>query len=55
MPQPKDTAGKTGGQEADMPAEVEDRLKSGALNFKDPMTIESKKWIKTFEQFKAKR
>ena len=55
MPQPKDTAGKTGGQKSDMPAEVEDRLKSGALNFKDPMTIESKKWIKTFEQFKAKR
>lgn len=55
MPQPKDTAGKSGGQETDMPAEIEAKLKSGEINFNEPMTIESKKWIKTFEQFKAKR
>ena len=49
-----------------MPAEFIDTLKSGQLNFKEPITTdeylqkdevqaESKKWIMTYEQFKTKK
>ena len=56
MPQPEDTAKMTGNTPGDLPTAVANKLKSGELNFKDPMiTIESKKWIKTFEQFKGRK
>ena len=55
MPQPKDTAEKTGGSATDMPAEIEDKLKSGELNFLEPMTTENTKWIKTYDQFRNKK
>lgn len=55
MPQSKDTAEKTGGGATDMPKEIEDKLKSGKLNFLEPITTENKKWIKTYEQFRNKK
>lgn len=56
MPQPKDTAKKTtGGKATDMPAEIENKLKSGKLNFREPITAENTKWIKTYEQFRNKK
>jgi hypothetical protein len=71
MPQPSDTAEATGNPPDDgtgkMPKAFIDKLKSGTLNFKDPITQqdafekkpvkaqESKKWIMTYEQFKSKK
>lgn len=55
MPQPKDTAELTGGSATDMPSEIEDKLKSGQLNFREPITVENTKWIKTYEQFRNKK
>lgn len=70
MPQPSDTAKSVGKPNDDgpggMPAEFIDTLKSGQLNFKEPITTdeylqkdevkaESKKWIMTYEQFKSKK
>jgi len=60
MPQPSDTAevaGRSKEQTKDykgMPSEFIDKLKSGDLNFKEPFKTESKKWIKTYEQFRRK-
>jgi hypothetical protein len=66
MPQPSDTAKATGNPKDDgtggMPKAFISKLTDGSLNFKDPITVkdteakvESKKWIKTFEQFKGNR
>lgn len=65
MPQPSDTAKRVGELGGDLPQELQNKLKTGALNFKDPIfvdvekalekNIESSKWIKTFEQFRNKR
>jgi len=70
MPQPSDTAKLVGrGEEQTkdfkgMPSEFINKLKSGTLNFKRPINKvsstpvpgigESKKWIKTYEQFRRK-
>ena len=70
MPQPSDTAklvGRGKEQTTDykgMPSEFINKLKSGSLNFKRPINKtsstpvpgigESKKWIKTYEQFRRK-
>jgi hypothetical protein len=69
MPQPSDTAklvGRGEEQTSDykgMPSEFINKLKSGTLNFKSPLNKdakvetpvgESKKWIKTYEQFRRK-
>ena len=66
MPQPSDTAEATGNPNEDgtgkMPKAFISKLIDGSLNFKDPIIVndveakvESKKWIKTFEQFKGNR
>ena len=71
MPQPSDTAKaeKLPNKDGDgkMPAAFLTKLKDGSLNFKkpltaekenikkEPITAESKKWIKTFEQFKVRK
>ena len=55
MPQPKDTAARTGGEKKDLPSEIKDKLKSGQLNFREPITVENTKWIKTYEQFRNKK
>jgi hypothetical protein len=60
MPQPSDTAkmaGRSDDQTKDykgMPSEFINKLKSGELNFKEPLKKESVKYIKTFEQFRNK-
>jgi hypothetical protein len=60
MPQPSDTAelaGKSKEETKDfkgMPSDFINKLKSGDLNFKEPFKTESKKWIKTYEQFRRK-
>lgn len=64
MPQPEDTAKMTGNTPGDLPAAVASKLKSGELNFKDPLVVvsgqeaqvgENTKWIKTYEQFRNKK
>jgi hypothetical protein len=58
MPQPKDTAEKTGSGGGDLPDDVRKKLISGELNFKDPISQNfayEKKWVKTFEQFRNKK
>jgi hypothetical protein len=66
MPQPSDTAENTGNPKDDgtggMPKAFISKLTDGSLNFKNPITakdteakVESKKWIRTFEQFKGNR
>ena len=58
MPQPSDTAKLVGRSEEQtkdykgMPSEFINKLKSGELNFKEPLKKES--YIKTFEQFRNK-
>ena len=60
MPQPSDTAKLAGRSEEQtkdykgMPSEFINKLKSGELNFKEPLKKESVKFIKTFEQFRNK-
>ena len=60
MPQPSDTAKLVGRSEEQtkdykgMPSEFINKLKSGELNFKEPLKKESVKFIKTFEQFRNK-
>lgn len=55
MPQPKDSAEQSGGSATDLPKEIENKLKSGMLNFEVPYTAENNKWIKTYEQFRNKK
>ena len=53
MPQPKDTAKETGNkdQATDLPPRIEAKLKSGKLNFLEPIATENTKWVKTYESF----
>ena len=60
MPQPSDTASMVGREEEKtkdfkgMPSEFINKIKSGDLNFKEPIKKESVKWLKTYEQFRRK-